>query len=77
MRWWKTWWLALLLPAMSGCVAVKYNGFQDLAAAHPKGFEDAVNGSHYRDGSSESEDFMRAVGRYIAEMEFKLESRRD
>ena len=41
--------------------------------AHPKGFEDAVNGSYYRDGGNDSERFLKDLGRYINKLEYELE----
>lgn len=67
--------LGLGLLVMSGCVSVKYQGVERLIEANPKGWEDAVNGSHYRDGSDDSERMMRSIGRYINELEQKLESK--
>ena len=56
-------------------MSVKYQGLEDLVTANPKGWDDAVNGSHYRDGSDDSERMMRSLGRYINELEQKLESK--
>ena len=56
-----------------GCVTPKYNGIRDMTAAHPKGAEDAVNGSHYRDGGNESEVFIRDLFRYVNQLEYELE----
>ena len=44
--------------------------------ANPKGWDDAVNGSHYRDGGDDSERMMRSLARYINQLEEKLESER-
>lgn len=51
----------------------KYDGIQDLTAAHPKGAADAVNGSNYRDGGNESEVFIRDLFRYVNQLEYELE----
>ena len=75
MNFWKTLLLGLALLGMSGCVSVKYQGLENLVAANPKGWADAVNGSHYRDGSDDSERMMRSLGRYINELEQRLESK--
>ncbi len=73
MSLWMTSLLVLLLLVTSGCITRKYQGFQEMVEAHPKGFEDAVNGSYYRDGGSESERFVQALGRYISTLEYELE----
>ena len=59
--------LLLLLLVGSGCVAVKYTGFQEIAEAHPMGLEKAVE-------SDEGAAFVRALGLYINRLEQKLES---
>jgi hypothetical protein len=74
MSYWKTLLLGLGILVTSGCVSVKYQGLENLVTANPKGWDDAVNGSHYRDGSDDSERMMRSLGRYINELEQKLES---
>jgi hypothetical protein len=66
----------LLALVICGCgVTVKYQGVTDLTAAHPKGFEDSVNGSFHRDGGNESEAFMRELLRYTNQLEYELERR--
>jgi hypothetical protein len=41
---------------------------------NPVGFEDAVNGSYYRNEGNASAVFMRSVGRYINDLEYRIES---
>jgi len=53
----------------------KYQGWSEITQAHPKGFEDSVNGSYYRDGGGESERFIEALGIYINKLEYELEKR--
>lgn len=55
-------------------MTVKLNGMQELIESNPRGFEDAVNGSHYRDGGDASERFIRSLGRYVNELERRLEA---
>ena len=45
---------------------VKLNGFQEIAERHPKGLEDAVL-------TDEGAAFVRDLGRYINQLEQKLE----
>lgn len=59
--------ILLLLLVSAGCVSVKYNGFQEIAEAHPTGLERAVE-------SDEGAAFVRALGRYINQLEQELES---
>jgi hypothetical protein len=65
--------LLLGLIVTSGCVTNKYQGWEEITMAHPKGFEDAVNGSYYRDGGNDSERFLNDLGRYINKLEYELE----
>lgn len=66
----------LLALVICGCgVTVKYQGVAEITTAHPKGFEDSVNGSFHRDGGNESEVFMRDILRYINSLEYELERR--
>ena len=51
----------------------KYQGWEEITMAHQKGFEDAVNGSYYRDGGNDSERFLNDLGRYINKLEYELE----
>ena len=41
--------------------------------ANPTGFEDSVNGSYYRNEGNASAIFMQSVGKYINELEYRLE----
>ena len=49
------------------------NGLQEMISSNPMGWADAVNGSHYRDGSDHSERFMGQMGRYINPLEEIIE----
>ena len=68
--------LVLVLVASSGCIGTKYQGVEEIVAANPKGWDDAVNGSYYRDSGDDSERMMRSLARYINQLEEKLESER-
>jgi len=68
--------IALVLAVTSGCIGTKYQGVEEIVTANPKGWDDAVNGSHYRDGGDDSERMMRSLARYINQLEEKLESER-
>ena len=59
--------ILLLLLVSGGCVSVKLNGFQEIAEAHPKGLEMAVE-------SEEGAAFVKALGLYINQLEQKIES---
>ena len=63
----------LLLVLGVGCVTRKMDGLQEMIASNPQGWADAVNGSHYRDGSDHSERFMGQMGRYINQLEEIIE----
>ena len=78
MKWLMTLSLALLV---TGCIKTKLNGWKTLIDANPTGFQEAVNGSHYRsmliDGRSDgnaSAVLMRSMGRYINDLEYRIES---
>jgi hypothetical protein len=51
------------------------DGWKTLTMGNPEGFEDAVNGSYYKNEGNESAIFIRSVGRYINELEYKLEKK--
>jgi len=69
-------WLMILLLALlvTGCIKTKLNGWTNLVEMNPVGFEDAVNGSYYRNEGNASAVFMRSVGRYINDLEYRIES---
>ena len=58
--------ILLLLLVSGGCVSVKLDGFREIAEAHPKGMEMAVE-------SEEGAAFVRALGLYINKLEYELE----
>jgi len=51
----------------------KLNGLQEIITSNPQGWDDAVNGSFYRDGSDHSERLMGQMGRYINQLEETIE----
>ena len=51
----------------------KLNGLQEMIQANPKGWDDAVNGSFYRDGGEDSERMMKSLGLYINQLEETIE----
>jgi len=55
-----------MLLGSAGCVSVKLNGFQEIAATHPVGLEKAVE-------SEEGAAFVKALGLYINKLEYELE----
>lgn len=58
----------LMLAGAACCVSPpKYNGIQELLAAHPKGSIDA------RDASDESRLFLQDLMLYVNELEYELE----
>ena len=65
--------LLLVLVVGQGCLARKLQGLEEIIQANPQGWDDAVNGSHYRDGSDHSERMMRSLGRYINQLEAEIE----
>ena len=67
MKKWTTLLMLLALAASSGCLAVKLNGFQEIAESHPVGLEEATS-------TDEGAALIRALGRYINELERRLES---
>jgi len=62
----------LLLVLLAGCVR-KLNGLQEIIQANPKGWNDAVNGSFYKDGREDSERMMKSLGLYINQLEETIE----
>lgn len=73
MNWCRNLLLLLVVVVSNGCLAKKLNSSQAIIEAHPKGFEDSVNGSFYRDGGEESERFMEALLRRVNELEEMIE----
>ena len=70
----RIWLVCLLLPVLTaGCVAAKLNGLDEIIQANPRGWDDAVNGSFYKDGGSDSERIMRSLGLYINQLEEQIE----
>ena len=65
--------ILLLSLSASGCLKTKLNGWKTLVEANPTGFEDSVNGSYYRNEGNASAIFMQSVGKYINELEYRLE----
>lgn len=57
---------SLLLLGATSCVTKKYNGFAEIAEMHPEGLQMAVE-------SDEGAAFVRALGRYINQLEQELE----
>ena len=76
MSFWKLSLIVLVLLATNGCITKKYAGLEQITTANPKGWNDAVNGSYYRDGGDDSERMMTSLGQYINQLEFELESKR-
>ena len=70
------WSMILLLGLLAaGCLKTKLNGWTNLIQNNPVGFEDAVNGSYYKDESNASALFIQSTGKYINELEYRLEKR--
>jgi len=63
----KLWLISLLLLTSAGCIGVKLNGFEEIAARNPRGMEDATS-------TPDGEKLIRELGHYISELEFRLES---
>ena len=61
--------LSMLLVSVvsSGCLSVKLNGFDEIATRHPVGMEEAT-------ATDEGAALIRDLGRYINELELRLES---
>lgn len=53
---------------------MKLNSVAEIVQSHPKGFEDAVNGSFYKDGGDESERFINDLLKKINELEQRIEA---
>ena len=70
-------WLMILLLGLlaAGCLKTKLNGWTNLIQNNPVGFEDAVNGSYYKDESIARALFIQSTGKYINELEYRLEKR--
>ena len=66
MNCWKKLSLLLVVGVLSGCVSEKLNGFQEIAARHPVGLEEAV-------ATDEGAAFVRDLGKYINELERRIE----
>ena len=68
-------WLMILLLGLlaAGCLKTKLNGWTNLIQNNPVGFEDAVNGIYYKDESNASSLFIQSTGKYINELEYRLE----
>ena len=64
---WTTLLMLLAFVASSGCLTVKLNGFQEIAESHPVGMETATS-------TDEGVALIRDLGRYISELERRLES---
>jgi hypothetical protein len=58
--------LLLVLGANCGCLAVKLNGFQEIAEKNPVGMEEAT-------ATPEGAALIRDLGNYISELEYRLE----
>lgn len=67
MRRWMILSMLLLCAASSGCLSVKLNGFEEIATRHPVGMEEAT-------ATDEGAALIRDLGRYINELERRLES---
>lgn len=67
-KFWKKSLLLLVVAMTSGCVSEKLNGFQEITARHPAGLEHAVS-------TDEGEAFVRDLGKYINELERRIEGR--
>ncbi len=59
--------ISLLLLTSVGCIGVKLNGFEEIAARNPRGMEDATS-------TPDGEKLIRELGHYISELEFRIES---
>jgi hypothetical protein len=68
MNWLRNSLLLLVVVGNSGCVTVKYNGWQEITARHPVGLENAVS-------TDEGAAFVEELGLYINKLEFELEKR--
>jgi hypothetical protein len=66
MKWWMILFLLLSLAVNTGCLAVKLNGFQEIAEKHPVGMEEVT-------ATPEGTALIRDLGRYIADLEHRLE----
>ena len=66
MKWWMILLLVLSLAVNSGCLAVKLNGFSEIAERNAVGMENAT-------ATPEGEALIRELGNYIAELEYRLE----
>lgn len=64
---WRILFLGLALAASSGCLSTKLNGFEEIAAHHQRGMEEAT-------ATDEGASLIRALGNYINELERQLES---
>lgn len=62
----KLWIVLLILLGGTSCITKKYNGFAEIAELHPEGLQMAVE-------SDEGAAFVRALGRYINQLEQELE----
>lgn len=64
-------WIGLLIllasGVSSGCLSVKLDGFEEIATRHPVGMEEAT-------ATDEGAALIRDLGRYINELERRLES---
>ena len=67
MRRWMILSLLLVSVVSSGCLSVKLNGFEEIATRHPVGMEEAT-------ATDEGAALIRDLGRYINELELRLES---
>jgi hypothetical protein len=59
--------MLLVIGASSGCLSVKLDGFEEIATRHPVGMEEAT-------ATDEGAALIRDLGRYINELERRLES---
>ncbi len=66
MRKWKVLLLLLLLAVSNGCLSVKLNGFEEIAARNELGMEHAT-------ATPEGTELIRQLGEYINELEYQLE----
>jgi|TARA_Y100000356_G_C11073400_1_gene190149 hypothetical protein len=61
--------ILLMLLASAGCISEKLNGFQEIAERHPLGMEQITE-------HPESEALIIDLGRYINELERRIEGKR-